>query len=247
MRISTKSNKPDKAKTTEINEKQIIENLIDDIKAVSFLSENVHLIFDYKLKKLLFISEGNNFPSLTPYTTSSYNLFSNNVDRDDAHLMDCIHKRALTFLMKQKVQERIDFVFTMHLHITSLKQKTDAKYSFKPQILDTNGGIWLIVGLLEKTDTFSKPQVENVKTGEKHHFKPLPVSEYKTYKETLTKKEDKILQQLASNEQMSQICSTLNITESTYKKHRSNIYKKLNAHSRISAINKAFSFGLLKI
>ena len=62
---------------------------------------------------------------------------------------------------------------------------------------------------------------------------------------TLTKRETEILEQLAKGLNYQQIAENLFISPSTVRKHIENIYKKLQVHNKMEAVQKAIKHNIL--
>jgi ATP/maltotriose-dependent transcriptional regulator MalT len=174
-----------------------------------------------------------------------YNYLIDNSDNEDIFLMLQFQKKAYRFLLTQKLEERVKYVFSMVVRIKGSKGEVDVIYKVKPQVLDKNGNIWLSIATLEKTNKYLLPQVRNIETGKIHFFKPSDINHQLKLSFQLTKQEQKVLTMLAEGHLPSTICTELNIKEPTYKRHRAEIYRKLEVTNRIKAINKAYYFGIL--
>lgn len=61
----------------------------------------------------------------------------------------------------------------------------------------------------------------------------------------LTKREIEILEQISTGMSYEQVANNTGISYGTVRKHLENIYKKLNVHSKLEAVNKAKKDGLL--
>src|SRR5262249_31837135 len=75
----------------------------------------------------------------------------------------------------------------------------------------------------------------------------LPSPTKKTSKIDLTERERKILEGVARGERSKEIALHLGITTSTVAAHLTNIYAKLGADSRASAVARAMQYGLLPL
>lgn len=62
----------------------------------------------------------------------------------------------------------------------------------------------------------------------------------------LSEREQEVLRLIAEGQSNQQIAQTLVVAESTIKTHLNNIYAKLNVNSRLQALTKAYTYGLLK-
>lgn len=61
----------------------------------------------------------------------------------------------------------------------------------------------------------------------------------------LSKRETEMLEYIASGKSYEQVADAAGISYGTVRKHLENIYKKLNVHSKLEAVNKARKDGLL--
>lgn len=61
----------------------------------------------------------------------------------------------------------------------------------------------------------------------------------------LTKREIEMLEQISTGMSYEQVANNTGISYGTVRKHLENIYKKLNVHSKLEAVNKAKKDGLL--
>lgn len=61
----------------------------------------------------------------------------------------------------------------------------------------------------------------------------------------LSKREIEMLEHIASGKSYDQVANVTGISYGTVRKHLENIYKKLNVHSKLEAVNKARKDGLL--
>lgn len=74
---------------------------------------------------------------------------------------------------------------------------------------------------------------------------PLEVKNQAQLEVELSKRESEILVQLQQGLTYTQIAENLIIAPSTVRKHLENIYKKLQVHNKIEAVNKAKTHGLI--
>ncbi len=162
-------------------------------------------------------------------------------------MMHSIQQRAFIFLLKQPITERTKYIFYINVGLVNNGEQIDTLFKVKPQILDKKGNVWLSLSVLEKTNKFTRPQVRHLETNEIIYFKPIKNKELEKSINKLSKQEMVILKFIATGMSSSKICDELIIKEPTYKRHRREIYKKLGANSKISAVNKCLNLIVLTI
>jgi DNA-binding CsgD family transcriptional regulator len=223
------------------------EELVKHIKSMESMLEKCFTVFDYYRNEFYYISPN------TPYFAVSdglqnkaYQFLIENTDREDIVLMHNIQQRAFRFLQKAEANERTNYVFTVYVRMNAYGGRMDTIYKVKAQILDKKGNIWLSLAVLDKTEKYIRPQVVHIKTGEKHFFKPMPLSEFKSYTDKLSKQELLVLKLMAEGFNSNELCEKLKIKAPTYKRHRSWIYRKLGADTKLSALNRAFVYGIIQ-
>jgi DNA-binding CsgD family transcriptional regulator len=225
---------------------EVAEDLVKTVCDISNLSDKCYTIFDYCKKEFIYISANSDLFNIKRNNQKKgYNYLIDNFDNEDVFLMLQFQKKAYRFLLTQKLEERVKYVFSMVVRIKSTKGEVDVIYKVKPQVLDKKGNIWLSIATLEKTNKYILPQVRNIETDQIHFFKPSDINRQLKHSFQLTKQEQKVLTLLAEGLLPSNICTELNIKEPTYKRHRAEIYRKLDVNNRIKAINKAYYLGIL--
>jgi DNA-binding CsgD family transcriptional regulator len=225
---------------------RLAEQLANEIRKYDKLSQTCFTLFDYYTNKFYYISENTPyFKNIKGPCNYSYGLLIENTNPEDVFIMQCIQQRAFAFLMKQMPEDRVQFMFTLNVRIRVNKKLTDTIYRVKPQILDKKDNIWISLASMEPAQSFTKPQITNLITGEHHFFKPIPIGQFKSYGNKLTETELEVLIHLSKGDDYDLICRKMTIKISTFKMHRWNIYKKLGTNTRISAVNRAFIFGLI--
>ncbi|MDF1548811.1 MAG: helix-turn-helix transcriptional regulator [Bacteroidales bacterium] len=236
---------PQKISREDIDYKEA-DILVKQIRDLSKLTGKCFTIFDYYKNEFLFISDNSPFfINAKSYEKKGYQFLIEHSYMEDIFLMQQIQNRAYAFLLKQEINQRTNFIFSLNVRMLGEKNKIDTLYRVKPQLLDKKGKVWLSLATIEHTTKFIKPEVYNIETGEINLFKPLKITEFKTYNENLTNQELLILSLMANADSQPIICKHLNIKEPTYKRHRAEIYRKLGVNSKISAINKAYIYGLI--
>lgn len=72
----------------------------------------------------------------------------------------------------------------------------------------------------------------------------IPVKQQVSADNTLTKRETEMLELIAKGLSYEQVADSTGISYGTVRKHLENIYRKLNVHSKLEAVNKAQRDGL---
>jgi DNA-binding CsgD family transcriptional regulator len=226
---------------------KVAEGLLKHTKSMESLLDKCFTIFDYYRNEFYYISPNTPFFSVTgSLQKQSYQFLIENSDNEDIVLMHNIQQRAFKFLQKTEVHERSNYVFSVYVRMICQGKKVETIYRVKAEVLDKKGNIWLSLAVLDKTDKYIRPQVIHILTGEKHFFKPMPLSEFKSYTHKLSKKELLVLNLMAEGLNSIESCEKLQIKTPTYKRHRSGIYRKLGTDSKLSALNRAFVYGIIK-
>jgi DNA-binding CsgD family transcriptional regulator len=236
--------------TQGINEEDIdyrlAEELANEISILDKLSLTCFTMFDYFKSEFYYISENTQyFKNVNNYDKKAYEFLLDNMDNEDIFILYCIQKQAFSFILKQKPEERKNFIFTFNIRMLVNGEKADTTCCAKPQLLDRNGKIWIILLSLEPAQCFTKPHVNHMLSGELDFFKPLSINLFRNYNKNLTPKEIIILDYLSKGDAYEKICKRMKIKLPTLKMHRWKIYRKLGVDTKISAINKAFIFGLI--
>ncbi len=73
----------------------------------------------------------------------------------------------------------------------------------------------------------------------------LKVKQELAVESQLSKREIEMLEHIAAGMSYEQVANITGISYGTVRKHLENIYKKLNVHSKLEAVNKARKDGLL--
>ena len=104
---------------------------------------------------------------------------------------------------------------------------------------------------VERVGTLIEHCTTPVNLGIEAHLSILPLSTEKVESEEiliekLSEREHKVLGLIAAGLSNQEIAKQLVVTVSTIKTHLNNIYTKLNVHTRLQAVTKAYDLGLLR-
>lgn len=224
----------------------LARQLIAQVKEMEHLTNKFFTVFDYFKNEYIYISNSDKILSNSKEEKKlGYQLLVNNSDPEGVYIMYTIQQRAFDFLRKQKPDDRTNYMFTMNVGLLNEDKIIDVCFRVKPQVLDKLGNIWLTMTVIDETQKFTRPHVLNIETGEINYFKPLKNEEFENKTKQLSKTEFKILEFFAEEKSTVEICKLLEIKEPTFKRHRQQIYSKIGAKSRISAVNKAYIYGII--
>lgn len=226
---------------------KLADQLVAQVKEMEHLTNKFFTVFDYFKNEYIYISNSDKiFSNSKQKKNFGYQLLVDNSDPEGVYMMYTIQQRAFDFLRKQNPSDRIKYMFTVNVGLLNDGKITDVCFRVKPQVLDKLGNIWLTMTVIEETQNFTRPHVLNIETGDIHYFKPLKNEELEKQTKQLSKTEFKILEYFVAEKSTSEICKLLEIKEPTFKRHRQQIYSKIGAKSRISAVNKAYIYGIIK-
>jgi len=160
-----------------------------------------------------------------------------------------IQRAAIDFLFSKGISERLNYKFLYKMRVlTKSGDYVPFNFQIKVAALDLKANLWMSLaqGEPSQTDEFFKPLIIST-IGEDAIFIPdikHSKMEYSTPK--FTEREIEMIRFLAKNKSIDEICSILQIKLSTFKFHRKNFLKKLNAPNTYIAVENARLLGLLK-
>lgn len=213
------------------------------MEELSFLSNECFILFNLKTNRIHYVKSINPF---TKVTIQTFYSFYRNILKEDRIVLKCIKERAAKFLKTKDVDEIENYCFKFCFKMLIENREREVTCKVKPLLTNNSGDILITLGCLEITKNTQRPMVENYITGERHYFKPTKSLIRKMEITNLTEQEKIFLSFIAKGYQKNQIAQSLQIKEATYKRHRSNLYKKLKVNNKLEAINRAFICGLLE-
>lgn len=151
------------------------------------------------------------------------------------------------FLYNYPPDERTCLVFHYSISVqTAQNTLIDVHHKFLPYQFDKNGNLWLglcfvSLSLIKKTANIS--HAVNTKTGRRYD---LINGEYQATQAGNILLEDlNILRYMANEYTSEQICELLGISDSTFKRKKRALFKKLGVCTAVGAIHKAHLTGLI--
>ena len=222
------------------------------LSEIDKLGNQFHWMYDYARLCFFYLSEKSNIFPKREYAYvpgMGYQCLIDNSHPDDVLYMLNIQKAALDFFFRQKPEERLNFKFSYKMRVlTSGGDYIPFNFQIKAAAMDTGGKLWLSLaqGIPSQTDRFFKPLIISTVDNEIAFVPDIKHSkmEYSTPK--FTEREEELIAHIAKNRTIDEICSILQISLSTFKFHRKNLLKKLNAPNSYIAIENARILGLLK-
>jgi DNA-binding CsgD family transcriptional regulator len=222
------------------------------LKEVDKLGRQFHWMFDYAKLCFFYMTDNTNvFPNREFAFTQGmgYQCLVDNSHPDDVLYMLNIQKVALDFLFKQKPTERINFKFLYKMRVLTLSgDYIPFNFQIKVAALDVKGNLWMSLaqGVPSQTDRFFKPLIINTIEEDVVFIPDIKHSKMEYTMPSFTEREIQMINLLAKSKSIDEICSILQIKLSTFKFHRKNFLKKLNATNSYIAVENARLLGLLK-
>jgi DNA-binding CsgD family transcriptional regulator len=215
------------------------------------LGYQFHWMFDYAKLCFFYMTENTNVFPNREYAFvpgMGYQCLVDNSHPDDVLYMLNIQKAALDFLLKQKADKRLNYKFLYKMRVlTKSGDYIPFSFQIKATAFDDKGNLWLSIaqGAPSQTDRFFKPLIISTISGDFAFVPDIKHSKMDYTMPKFTEREIQMINLLAKNKSIDEICSILQITTSTFKFHRKNFLKKLNAPNSYIAIENARLLGLI--
>jgi DNA-binding CsgD family transcriptional regulator len=229
-----------------------IEKRRNMLKEVDTLGHQFHWMFDYAKTCFYYLTENTSvFPKRKHAFTPGmgYQCLVDNSHPDDVIYMLNIQKVAIDFFFKQKIENRTNYKFSYKMRVlTSSGDYVPFYFQIKANALDSKGNVWMSLaqGLPSRTDIFFKPLIISTIDKNIAHIPDIKHGENEYSIPKLTDREIEMIKLLSKNKSIEEICSIFQISLSTFKFHRKNFLKKLNAPNSYIAVENARLLGLLK-
>lgn len=222
------------------------------LKEVDTLGHQFHWMFDYSKRCFFYLTDNSDvFPKReNAYIAGmGYQCLVDNSHPDDVLYMLNIQKAALDFFFKQKVENRLNYKFSYKMRVlTKSKDFVPFNFQIKAVALDSKGNAWMSLaqGIPSQTDQFFKPLIISTIDKDVVHIPDIKHTKIEYSIPKFTDREVEMINLLARNKSIDEICSIFQISLSTFKFHRKHFLKKLNAPNSYVAIENARLLGLLK-
>jgi DNA-binding CsgD family transcriptional regulator len=216
------------------------------------LGRQFHWMFDYAKLCFFYISESDNiFPNreFAYKPGMGYQCLVDNSHPDDVLYMLNIQKAALDFLFRKKPGKRLNYKFLYKMRVlTKSGDYIPFNFQIKVAANDDKGNLWLSLaqGEPSQSERFFKPLIINTIGKDSIIIPDIKHSEMEYSMPKFTEREIEMVKLLAKNKNIDEICSVLQISLSTFKFHRKNLFKKLNVTNSYIAVENARLLGLLK-
>jgi DNA-binding CsgD family transcriptional regulator len=232
----------------DYNEFEPYRNLLIELDQLGY---QFHWMFDYAKQCFFYMTENRNVFPNREYANvpgMGYQCLVDNSHPDDVLYMLNIQKAALDFLLRQKSDKRLNYKFLYKMRVlTKSGDYIPFSFQIKANAFDKKGNLWLSLaqGVPSQTDRFFKPLVISTMDGSFAFVPNIKHSKIDYTMPKFTEREIQMINLLAKNKSIDEICSILQITTSTFKFHRKNFLKKLNAPNSFIAMENARLLGLL--
>ena len=215
------------------------------------LTNQFHWMFDYYKNCFYYITENTGlFPNRENafIPGKGYQCLIDNTHPDDVNYLLEIQKQAFRFFFSQKIEDRLNYKFAFKMRIlTKSGEFLPFLFMIKATALDKDNHLWISLanGTASQTEKLFHPIIISTTNQnmslipEVNHFKieyALPA---------ISSRELEVIRLMGKNKSAEEITRMLNITLSTLKHHKNNLFKKLNATNSIVAIENARLLGIL--
>lgn len=211
---------------------KIVKKKINGLIDLAYTKKLCFFIFDYYKHNYYYIKSFNEYFNKIPEKISKPYLFFNlKIHNEDRILVKQIHHRAFDFVFSFPSNNRKDLTLYYNCHMQNDKKKyqmTDV--SLKVLGTDSNGSIWLVLFIIEKStsNNYKIPYIE-IPSNNKLEMFDLK----KDLFDSFTPIEKEIAKLLFSNLTNNEISEKLNKSVNTIKSHLTNIYLKTETNTRI--------------
>lgn len=217
---------------TESLNYKIAKKKIDGLIDLAYTKKLCFFIFDYYKHDYYYIKSFNEYFNKIPDEISEPYLFFNlKIHEEDRILIKQIHHRAFDFVFSYPSNNRKDLTLYFSCRMQNDKKKHQmTDISLKVLETDTNGSIWLVLFIIEKStsNNYKIPYIESSNTNKLEMF-DLKIELF----DRLTSTEKKIAKLLFSKMTNKEIADKLFKSVNTIKSHLKNIYLKTETNNRL--------------
>ncbi len=208
-------------------------------------------MFDYYKNCFYYITENTSwFPKReNAYTPGmGYQCLIENTHPDDVAYLLEIQKVAFSFFFSQKIEDRMNSKFAFKMRIlTKWDDYIPLVFKIKVGFMDEEGNLWISLasGTPSLTENFFHPLITSTLDSKVLFTPDIKHSKIDYSYPKLSPMETKVIQLMAIHKSTEEICTELDFTNGMCKKHRINLFKKLNATNSMSEIEHARLLGIL--
>lgn len=226
-----------------------IENYKEILKDIDCLGNQFHWMFDYSKTCFCYLTEPSEAFPKREYAFSpglGYQCLLDNIHPDDVLFLLDLQKNAFHFIKKKENILDYKIVFKLRILCAGCDYVTH-NFQIKLVKLSTNGEMWvsLAKGVPAKTDNYFHPIIINNHDSSEFYRPNIKHAKKEFIDAALTNREKQVLNMLSKHKISEEICTALQISESTLKLHKGNLIKKLNAKNCVVALENAGLLGLL--
>lgn len=229
-----------------------VEKQINALKAISKLCDMSYYIIDYYRKNFFYVSPNPLF--LSGYSQEEvlklgYDFYGMCVPPEDLVFLFELNEAGFKFFYELPVERRDQATISYDFVLKNVNNNRLVMINHKlaPLLLTEDGNIWMAICLVTLSTKKSSGDVHIIMQDD--HTRYNFSREEKLFKKIevkkLTKKELEILNWVATGNCIDRISSSMNISTSTIKNHKTNILKKMQAENITEAVFNASKQGIL--
>ena len=240
------------------NEVKLPEEL-DYIRAVEYIRsaeafsratyQSVYII-DYFKKKFLYVSPNSLFwGGLTPDEVCdlNYRFYLNYVPKEEQPLLLEINKAGFSFFESTPHENRKDWYIQYDFHILNNNHPVLIHHKLTPLALTSDGRIWLALCVVSASNHTTMGHIQMHRIGSPDFFEYNRITRRwdKRSMPTLTDGEKEVITLSIQGYTMTEIADRMCLSPDTIKKHRKQIFEKLEVRNITEAIIAATNNKLL--
>lgn len=232
--------------TLDYSTVEIYKEILKDIDS---LGTQFHWMFDYSKICFCYLTTPSEAFPVREHAFSEgmgYQCLLDNIHPDDVLFLLDLQKNAFEFIKTKANILDYKIVFKLRILCAGCDYVTH-NFQIKLIKLDAKGQMWVSLanGVPAKTDNYFHPIIININDSSEFYRPNIKHVKKEFIDASLTNREKQVLNMLSKHKVAEEICTTLQITESTLKLHKGNLIKKLNAKNCVVALENAGLLGLL--
>ncbi len=220
-----------------------IVHYLHALQAISKVCNLSYYIVDYYRKSFYYVSPNPLF--LSGYTQEEvlklgFDFYPLCVPNEDLEILFKLNEAGFDFFYKLPVnrREKATISYDFRLQHKANKSLIMINHKLAPLLLTDDGNIWMSICLVTLSSRKTSGDVHIIMQDDlsRYDLNDSKDSFENTQQKNLTKKEIEVLKCIAVGKKIKDIAKKLDISVSTVKNHKTNIFKKIGANTAAEAV-----------